>query len=135
MSLCSVVPESSGSPPGTGFILVSHYRQLRSEGLARDQVVIEGEKDRLAPVLMTALAAALGVLPLVFGELDGKELERPMAHVILGGLLTSTVLNMLVVSTVFAKFGWESDEAFARQRSAEAALVAGTRAPEPSREA
>src|SRR6266542_582034 len=102
-----------------GIILVSHYRQLRAEGLAREDVVIEGSKDRLAPVLMTALAAALGVLPLVVGELAGKELERPMAHVILGGLLTSTVLNMLVVPTVFAKFGWESDEAFERQRSAE----------------
>ena len=115
-----------------GIILVSHYRQLRAEGLAREDVVIEGSKDRLAPVLMTALAAALGVLPLVVGELAGKELERPMAHVILGGLLTSTVLNMLVVPTVFAKFGWESDEAFERQRSAVTTMFAGERAPEPS---
>jgi len=115
-----------------GIILVSHYRQLRAEGLAREDVVIQGSKDRLAPVLMTALAAALGVLPLVVGELAGKELERPMAHVILGGLLTSTVLNMLVVPTVFAKFGWESDEAFERQRSAVTTMFAGERAPEPS---
>jgi CzcA family heavy metal efflux pump len=117
-----------------GIILVSHYRQLRAEGLHREEVVIEGSRDRLAAVLMTALAAALGVLPLVFGELAGKELERPMAHVILGGLLTSTVLNLLVVPTVFAKFGWESDEAFEGQRSAETAIVVGDRAPQPSRE-
>ena len=99
-------------------ILVRHYRHLRAEGLSREDVVIEGSKDRLVPVLMTALAAALGVLPLVFGDVAGKALERPMAHVSLGGLLTATVLNMLVVPTVFARFGWESDEAFDRQRGA-----------------
>jgi len=114
-----------------GIILVSHYRQLRAEGLSRDDVVVEGSKDRLAPVLMTALAAAFGVLPLVFGELAGKELERPMAHVILGGLLTSTVLNMLVVPVVFARFGWERDEAFERQRGAQTAVFLGERISEP----
>jgi CzcA family heavy metal efflux pump len=98
-----------------GIILVSHYRQLRTEGYSRDAVILEGSKDRLAPVLMTAAAAALGVLPLVLGDLAGKELERPMAHVILGGLFTSTLLNMLVVPTFFAKWGWESEEVFARQ--------------------
>jgi hypothetical protein len=87
---------------------------------------------------MTAAAAALGLLPLVVGDLAGKELERPMAHVILGGLFTSTFLNMIVVPAFFAKWGWEKDEAFARQtapaedwsseRRAEGAPV-GTPAP------
>jgi CzcA family heavy metal efflux pump len=117
-----------------GIILVSHYRHLRAEGLPREDVIIEGSKDRLAPVLMTALAAALGVLPLVFGDVAGKELERPMAHVILGGLLTSTVLNMLVVPTVFARFGWESDEAFERQRGAQTAVFLGEGGQEPWQE-
>ena len=98
-----------------GIILVSHYRHLRAEGRPRDEVILEGSKDRLAPVLMTAAAAALGVLPLVVGDLAGKELERPMAHVILGGLFTSTFLNMIVVPTFFARWGWESDETFARE--------------------
>jgi CzcA family heavy metal efflux pump len=111
-----------------GIILVSHYRQLRAEGRSKDEVILEGSKDRLAPVLMTAAAAALGVLPLVFGNLAGKELERPMAHVILGGLFTSTLLNMLVVPTFFARWGWESDEAFARQTAA-----ADLAAPAPRR--
>ena len=114
-----------------GIILVSHYRHLRAEGLPREDVIIEGSKDRLAPVLMTALAAALGVLPLVFGDVAGKELERPMAHVILGGLLTSTVLNMLVVPTVFARFGWESDEAFGMQRGAQTPVFLGEGGQEP----
>jgi CzcA family heavy metal efflux pump len=114
-----------------GIILVSHYRHLRAEGLSRKDVVIEGSKDRLAPVLMTAFAAALGVLPLVFGELAGKELERPMAHVILGGLLTSTVLNMVVVPTVFERFGWEADEVFHTQQGGQGAVFQGERTPEP----
>ncbi|OGP91068.1 MAG: hypothetical protein A2156_06620 [Deltaproteobacteria bacterium RBG_16_48_10] len=101
-----------------GIILVSHYRHLRAQGKSRDEVVIEGSKDRLAPVLMTAAAAALALLPLVFGDAAGKELERPMAHVILGGLLTSTVLNMIVVPTFFAKWGWEKDAVFERQMEA-----------------
>ncbi len=105
-----------------GIILISHYRQLRAEGRSREEVVIEGSKDRLAPVLMTAAAAALGVLPLVLGEPAGKELERPMAHVILGGLFTSTILNMLVVPVVFAKFGWEREEVFQQQQEARQAF-------------
>jgi CzcA family heavy metal efflux pump len=110
-----------------GIILVSHYRQLRAEGRSKEAVILEGSADRLAPVLMTAAAAALGVLPLVVGDLAGKELERPMAHVILGGLFTSTVLNMLVVPTFFARWGWESDEVFARQTEAAETLPAPPR--------
>jgi CzcA family heavy metal efflux pump len=108
-----------------GIILVSRYLQLRAEGRSREEVVIEGSKDRLAPVLMTAATAALGVLPLLLGEMAGKELERPMAQVILGGLVTSTVLNMIVVPTVFARFGWEGDEVFERQPSAQEARSVG----------
>jgi len=102
-----------------GIILVSHYRQLRAEGEPKEQVIIEGSKDRLAPVLMTAAAAALGLLPLLFGDATGKELERPMAQVILGGLFTSTLLNMIVVPTLFLKFGWEGEEVFQQQLALE----------------
>jgi CzcA family heavy metal efflux pump len=115
-----------------GIILVSHYRQLRAEGRSREEVVIEGSKDRLAPVLMTAAAAALGVLPLVLGEPAGKELERPMAYVILGGLFTSTILNMIVVPAVFAKFGWEREEVFERQQEARETVFPTKDIPEHS---
>ena len=98
-----------------GIILVTHYRHLRAEGHSREEVVVEGSKERLAPVLMTAAAAALGLLPLVFGDIAGKELERPMAYVILGGLATSTFLNMLVVPTLYLKWGWDSEDAWQRQ--------------------
>jgi CzcA family heavy metal efflux pump len=102
-----------------GIILVTHYHSLRVEGLSRDEVVIEGSKERLAPVLMTAAAAAFGLLPLLFGDLAGKELERPMAQVILGGLFTSTFLNMIVVPALYLKYGWEKDEVFVRQLAIE----------------
>jgi len=112
-----------------GIILVSHYRQLRAEGEPKEQVIIEGSKDRLAPVLMTAAAAALGLLPLLFGDATGKELERPMAQVILGGLFTSTLLNMIVVPTLFLKFGWEGEEVFQQQLALERGELFGPGIP------
>jgi len=108
-----------------GIILVSRYRQLRAEGLSREAVMVEGSKERLAPVLMTAAAAALGLLPLLFGDIAGKELERPMAHVILGGLVTSTFLNMIVVPVLYLKYGWEREEVFVRQLAIERGEVLG----------
>lgn len=109
-----------------GIILVSRYRQLRAEGKSQEEVVIEGSKERLAPVLMTAAAAALGLVPLLFGDIAGKELERPMAQVILGGLFTSTFLNMLVVPVLYVKYGWEKDEVFVRQLAIERGDILGT---------
>jgi Cu/Ag efflux pump CusA len=84
-----------------GIILVSHYNQLRAEGRPLQEVVIQGTLDRLVPVLMTAATAALGLVPLLWGSPVGKELEQPLAQVVLGGLFTSTLLNMIVVPTVY----------------------------------
>ena len=84
-----------------GIILVSHYSQLRQSGKPLDDVVMQGTLDRLVPVLMTAATAALGLVPLLFGSPVGKELELPLAQVVLGGLFTSTLLNMVVVPTVY----------------------------------
>ena len=106
-----------------GIILVGRYRQLRAAGLDREAVVIEGSLERLAPILMTAAAAGLGLLPLLFGDIAGKELERPMAVVIIGGLATSTFLNMLVVPTLYRKWGWDPDEAWERQLALESGKV------------
>jgi Cu/Ag efflux pump CusA len=86
-----------------GVILVSHYNQLRREGKSLRETVVEGSLNRLNPVLMTAATAALGLVPLLWGEATGKELERPLAHVILGGLFTSTFLNMVVIPTLYNK--------------------------------
>ena len=88
-----------------GIILVGHYNQLRAAGEPLEDVVLHGTLDRLVPVLMTAATAALGLLPLLFGSPVGKELEVPLAQVVLGGLFTATLLNMLVVPTVYLYVG------------------------------
>ena len=84
-----------------GIILVSHYHQLQQAGQPLERVVMEGTLDRLVPVLMTAATAALGLVPLMFGSPVGKELELPLAQVVLGGLVSATLLNMVVVPTVY----------------------------------
>jgi Cu/Ag efflux pump CusA len=84
-----------------GIILVTHYNQLRRAGRPLEEVVVQGTLDRLVPVLMTAATAALGLFPLLWGSPVGKELEQPLAQVVLGGLFTSTFLNMVVVPTVY----------------------------------
>ena len=84
-----------------GTILVNHYNQLRREGIPLHKVVVQGTLDRLVPVLMTAATAALGLIPLLWGSPVGKELEQPLAQVVLGGLFTSTFLNLVVVPTVY----------------------------------
>lgn len=84
-----------------GIILVTHYNHLRGEGRPLQEVVVQGTLDRLVPVLMTAATAALGLLPLLWGSPVGKELERPLAQVVLGGLVTSTLLNMVVIPALY----------------------------------
>lgn len=84
-----------------GIILMTHYNQLHREGHSREAVVVQGTLDRLVPVLMTAATAALGLIPLLWGSPVGKELEQPLAQVVLGGLLTSTFLNMVVIPTAY----------------------------------
>lgn len=85
-----------------GILLVSHYNQLRSEGLSLKESILQGSLDRLNPILMTALTSALALIPLaVGGSLPGNEIQSPMAQVILGGLLSSTLLNGFVIPVVY----------------------------------
>lgn len=85
-----------------GILLVSHYETLEKEGLSLYETVIQGSKDRLSPILMTALTAGLALIPLaIASDLPGNEIQSPMAKVILGGLLTSTILNLFIVPVVY----------------------------------
>ena len=85
-----------------GILLVSHYETLEKEGLSLYETVIQGSKDRLSPILMTALTAGLALIPLaIASDLPGNEIQSPMAKVILGGLLTSTLLNIFIVPVVY----------------------------------
>jgi Cu/Ag efflux pump CusA len=91
-----------------GIMLISHYRHLEdAEGMEfGPELVLRGAVERLVPILMTALAAGLALLPLVIaGNRPGHEIEYPMAVVILGGLLTSTALNLFLLPPIYAKFG------------------------------
>lgn len=85
-----------------GILLVSHYNQLQSKGMSLHASVVHGSLDRLNPILMTALTSALALIPLaVGGDLPGNEIQSPMAQVILGGLLSSTLLNGFVVPIMY----------------------------------
>lgn len=88
-----------------GILMISHYQNLLSEGKSLREAIVQGSLERLNPILMTALTTGLALIPLAFGGGEpGKEIQTPMAIVILGGLLTSTVLNMIVVPSLFYKF-------------------------------
>ena len=94
-----------------GILLVSHYNHLRSEGMSLHDSVIHGSLDRLNPILMTALTSALALIPLaVGGDLPGNETQSPMAQVILGGLLSSTLLNGFVVPIMYLLLNHEQKE-------------------------
>ena len=84
-----------------GVVLVSHIRQLEGEGLSTDKAVIQGSLDRLRPVLMTALVASLGFVPMALATTMGAEVQRPLATVVIGGLITSTALTLLIVPALY----------------------------------
>ena len=85
-----------------GMLLIDRYNELRNEGLSLHDAVIKGSLDRLNPILMTALTSALALVPLALGgELPGNEIQSPMAKVLLGGLLTSTMLNGFIIPVVY----------------------------------
>jgi len=89
-------------------MLISHYEHLvEADGMAWElDTALRGASERLAPILMTALVTGLGLLPLAMGSGDpGREIEGPMATVILGGLVTSTLLNLLVLPTLALRYG------------------------------
>ena len=91
-----------------GIMLINHFQHLqRYEGEVFGLLlVLRGTRERLAPILMTALATGMALVPLVIaGDIPGHEIEHPMAIVILGGLLTSTVLNLFILPAVYLRFG------------------------------
>ena len=92
-----------------GILLASRCRDLEVLGIGRQDAVVQASKERLAPILMTATTAALALLPLALAiGLPGTEIQAPMAVVILTGLTTSTLLNMLVVPVLIAHWGGDA---------------------------
>ena len=89
-----------------GVLLISHCRNLACDGAPLRQAIVQGSLERLSPIMMTALTAALALVPLALGGgAPGKEIQTPMAIVILGGLFSSTALNMIVLPGLLSRFG------------------------------
>tara|TARA_R110002073_G_scaffold57246_2_gene145656 strand:- start:8122 stop:11271 length:3150 start_codon:yes stop_codon:yes gene_type:complete len=93
-----------------GVVLLSYIVQKRAEGMAPEQAAIEGAQVRLRPVLMTALVASLGFIPMAIATSAGAEVQRPLATVVIGGLVTSTLLTLLVLPAVYSWFAGKNAE-------------------------
>lgn len=88
-----------------GIVMVSYFNQLRARGLPMSELIVEGAKRRLRPVLMTASIAAFGLVPLLFASGPGSEIQRPLAIVVIGGLITATLLTLFVLPILYRRFG------------------------------
>lgn len=88
-----------------GLVLVSHFNELLAGGMRIAEVVLEGSVRRLRPVMMTASIAALGLVPLLFASGPGSEIQKPLAIVVIGGLITSTALTLILLPILFCRFG------------------------------
>jgi heavy metal efflux system protein len=87
-----------------GVVLVSYVRTLRESGFSRTKAIFEGSKARFRPVMMTATVAALGLVPFLFATGPGAEVQRPLAIVVIGGLISSTLLTLVVVPALYGFF-------------------------------
>ena len=87
-------------------ILVSYIRQLRREGLGLVEAVTKAAVTRLRPVLMTTLVASLGFLPMAFSDGMGAEVQRPLATVVIGGVIGAMVMSLLVLRVLYLIFNW-----------------------------
>jgi cobalt-zinc-cadmium resistance protein CzcA len=87
-----------------GVVLVSRIAQLRQEGIPVDEAVVKGSEDRLRPVLMTASIAIFSLIPMLYASGPGSEVQRPLAVVVVGGLLTSTILTLVVLPVLYRWF-------------------------------
>jgi cobalt-zinc-cadmium resistance protein CzcA len=93
-----------------GVVLVSYFNQLQSEGMRLGEVVVQGAKRRLRPVLMTASITAFGLIPLLFATGPGSEIQRPLAIVVIGGLITATALTLMLLPILYLRFAFPKRE-------------------------
>ena len=114
-----------------GIVLVSYINQLRTEGLSDHDAIVRGCLLRLRPVLMTALVAMLGLIPLAFSHGIGSEVQRPLAVVVIGGLVSSTLLTLIVLPTLYGVFAGSPKPVMADSRARHQLSLPGDR-PAPS---
>lgn len=107
-----------------GIMLISHYQHLmEEEGVGFRDAIVQGSMERLNPILMTALVLGVALIPLAIGVGEpGKEIQQPMAVVILGGIFSSTVLNMIVLPALYLKYGRAREKGVVRDYHSESSL-------------
>jgi len=88
-----------------GVVMVSYFNQLHAQGMAVEKLVVEGAKRRLRPVLMTASIAAFGLVPMLLASGPGSEIQKPLAIVVIGGLVTSTLLTLVLLPILYRRYG------------------------------
>lgn len=94
-----------------GVVLVSYFNQLHAEGMPLSDLVVTGAKRRLRPVLMTASITAFGLVPLLFASGPGSEIQRPLAIVVIGGLITATLLTLVILPILYLRFAHPKKDA------------------------
>ncbi|MBY0401863.1 efflux RND transporter permease subunit, partial [Myxococcota bacterium] len=105
----------SGVAVLNGLVMVGFIEELRAAGRSLDDAIREGALTRLRPVLMTALVASLGFVPMALATGTGAEVQRPLATVVIGGLVTSTALTLLVLPALYRLFTPNTGEPAARE--------------------
>jgi cobalt-zinc-cadmium resistance protein CzcA len=107
-----------------GVVLVSYIRKLRESGMEQREAIFHGAVTRFRPVMMTATVAALGLVPFLMAKGPGSEVQRPLAIVVIGGLMTSTLLTLVVVPTLYRLFEGKGSHK-REEEEIESELVAG----------
>ena len=94
----------SGVAVLNGLLMLTYIKQLIADGLSRRQAIIKGAMTRLRPVVMTALVASLGFVPMALATGTGAEVQKPLATVVIGGVISATLLTLLVLPALYARF-------------------------------
>jgi cobalt-zinc-cadmium resistance protein CzcA len=98
----------SGVAVLNGLVMITYINQLRLRGTPRDEAILQGAMTRLRPVLMTALVASLGFVPMALATGTGAEVQQPLATVVIGGLVSSTLLTLIVLPALYRLFSHDA---------------------------
>lgn len=108
----------SGVAVLNGLVMLTYIKQLVAEGRPKREAILEGAMTRLRPVAMTALVASLGFVPMALATETGAEIQRPLATVVIGGLISATLLTLIVLPALYARFGKVEPSKIAAQQLA-----------------
>lgn len=109
LRLCCRGFHRSGVAVLNGLVMLTFVKQLMNEGRSKRDGIMEGAFTRLRPAAVTALVASLGFVPMALATGTGAEVQKPLATVVIGGLITATLLTLLVLPALYARFAWRPD--------------------------